>query len=125
MTRRELFLKILIVPVAGSLAIKLPVKPKVIPVPRPESFEAFAFPMIKRVCPDLIMRDLVTTQPMSGPSGLAFHMNFVTSKPWWHKLWPFKRERRVFRESFNLSCVDQGLEPKMDGGWETPWLEPI
>lgn len=36
-------------------------------------------PMMRRVFPELLASDLVSVQPMSGPTGLVFAMNYFKS----------------------------------------------
>lgn len=40
------------------------------------SFEKYVFPMIRAVFPNLIATELVSTQPMQGPTSLIFYMDF-------------------------------------------------
>lgn len=45
--------------------------------PHIATFEKYSFPMIRAVFPNLIITDLVTTQPMTSPSSLVFFMQFL------------------------------------------------
>jgi hypothetical protein len=46
--------------------------------PKPKfNFEKITFPAIGRCFPVLCAKDLVSVQPMSGPSGKVFYMDFV------------------------------------------------
>lgn len=41
------------------------------------SFEKFVFPIIRAVFPNLIAKDIVSVQPMTGPTSLVFYMDAV------------------------------------------------
>jgi hypothetical protein len=41
------------------------------------NFDRFAFPLIRAVFPNLIAQDLVSVQPMDGPTGLIFYFDLV------------------------------------------------
>jgi hypothetical protein len=50
--------------------------------------------MVRRTFPELLCYEIVGVQPMSGPVGLAFAMNYVYTEkklPWWKKI--FKRTK--------------------------------
>jgi hypothetical protein len=52
-------------------------------------------PMIQRISPEFLTKEIVGVQPMSGPVGLAFAMNYVYTEkklPWWKKI--FKRTKQ-------------------------------
>jgi len=62
-------------------------------IPPLRDFEKFAFPMISRTFPELLMSDLVAVQPMDGPVGQVFYLNIVTKptlrqslRNWWRKI---------------------------------------
>jgi hypothetical protein len=89
MNDRRVFLKqllgcgasIIVAPIAKVLPKQLVVRhsPKII------------LPIIRRTFPELLTHEIVDVQPMSGPVGLAFHMNYVYtpkkwSIEWWKKL---------------------------------------
>ncbi len=40
------------------------------------NFDSFAFPVIKQVMPSLCMADIVAVQPMMGPVGKLFYMDY-------------------------------------------------
>lgn len=40
------------------------------------NFDSFAFPVIKKVMPSLCIADIVAVQPMMGPIGKVFYMDF-------------------------------------------------
>jgi hypothetical protein len=40
-------------------------------------FEKYAFPLVRAIFPELIAHDLVSTQPMSGPTSLVFYMRMI------------------------------------------------
>ena len=66
--RRSFFKSLIGLIVAPKVAEALPVaKPKA-----PVSFNKVMIPMIRRVYPELLAKDIVGVQPMSGPVGLAF-----------------------------------------------------
>lgn len=44
------------------------------------NFDKFAFPILTIVSENLVAQDLVSVQPLDGPSGLIFYMNFVTGQ---------------------------------------------
>jgi hypothetical protein len=44
------------------------------------NFDKFAFPLLSIVSENLIAQDIVSVQPLEGPSGLVFYMNFVTGQ---------------------------------------------
>lgn len=72
--RRTFFKKIF--GAAIAIAIPIPViRKKVEP-----TFNKMMFPMIRRTFPELIASELVSVQPMSGPTGMVFHMNYVYDK---------------------------------------------
>jgi hypothetical protein len=91
MNRRKLF-KTIFGTITGSIlapVVKaLPIKPK-------QRLPASMIPMIKSTFPELLMKDLVDIQPMSGPVGLAFHMNYVYTPKKWSLEW--------WKEKFNLN----------------------
>lgn len=43
-------------------------------------FSNFHMPVVKRVFPSLIAQEIVSTQPMSLPSGLLFHLDYTYGK---------------------------------------------
>ncbi len=60
------------------------------------NFDKFAYPIISMVSENLVSQDLVAVQPLSGPSGLVFYMDFVTGQakgdnPKGSKLWDARR----------------------------------
>jgi hypothetical protein len=44
------------------------------------NYDKFAFPMLSIVAENLIAQELVSVQPLEGPSGLIFYMNFTTGQ---------------------------------------------
>jgi hypothetical protein len=44
------------------------------------TFPNIAIPIVNRVFPTLVAADIVAVQPMSGPSGMVFDMDFVYDK---------------------------------------------
>lgn len=44
------------------------------------NFDKFAFPILTIVSENLVAQDLVSMQPLDGPSGLVFYMNFTTGQ---------------------------------------------
>lgn len=44
------------------------------------SFEKYAFPMIRVVLPSLVAHNLVSVQPMAGPTSLVFYMRFIYNR---------------------------------------------
>lgn len=44
------------------------------------NFDKWAFPIISIVSENLVAQDLVSVQPLEGPSGLVFYMNFTTGQ---------------------------------------------
>ena len=44
------------------------------------NFDKFAFPILTIVSENLVAQDLVSVQPLDGPSGLIFYMNFTTGQ---------------------------------------------
>lgn len=74
--RRSFFKSLISLIVAPKVAEALPVaKPKA-----PVSFNKVLIPMIRRTFPEIIAKDIVGVQPMSGPIGLAFHMKYINDK---------------------------------------------
>ena len=74
--RRSFFKSLIGLIVAPKVAEALPVvKPK-----PPVSFNKVLIPIIRRTFPELIAKDIVEVQPMSGPIGLAFHMKYINDK---------------------------------------------
>jgi hypothetical protein len=76
MNRRDLFkgaLGSLIATVAAPVVLKLP-------KPIQNKLPNFVFPRINRVFPEFIAKELVSVQPMSGPTGQVFHINLVQTK---------------------------------------------
>jgi hypothetical protein len=56
------------------------------------TFDKWAFPVLSIVSENLVAADLFTTQPLDGPQGLVFYMNFITgmakgSTPAGAKVW--------------------------------------
>lgn len=43
-------------------------------------FDKVAFPMIKQVFPDFCIKDLISVQPMMGPVGKVFYMDYKYKK---------------------------------------------
>lgn len=41
------------------------------------SFEKFIFPIVRAVFPNLIAKDIVSVQPMAGPTSLVFYLDAV------------------------------------------------
>jgi len=72
--RRRGFLTTLLGAVLAPAVVRLS-------TPKPKLLE-FPIALIRRIHPDLLASELVKVQPMDGPTGLIFHMNFVsTSSP--------------------------------------------
>jgi hypothetical protein len=44
------------------------------------NFDKFAFPILSCVSENLVAQDLVSVQPLEGPNGLVFYMNFTTGQ---------------------------------------------
>lgn len=44
------------------------------------NYDKWAFPILSIVSENLIAQDLVSVQPLDGPSGIVFYMNFVTGQ---------------------------------------------
>jgi len=44
------------------------------------NFDKFAFPIISMIAENLVAQELVAVQPLAGPSGLVFYMDFVTGQ---------------------------------------------
>lgn len=44
------------------------------------NFDKFAFPLVTIVSENLVAQDLVSVQPLDGPSGLIFYMNYTTGQ---------------------------------------------
>ncbi len=74
--RRSFFKSLIGLIVAPKVAEALPVaKPKA-----PVSFNNVMIPMIRQVYPELLAKDIVGVQPMSGPVGLAFAHSYHYDK---------------------------------------------
>lgn len=43
------------------------------------SFDLFTMPIVRRVFPEILAKELVSVQPMSGPTGKLFYLDFVTT----------------------------------------------
>ena len=73
MTRRRfiylMFIMVLMIPFGIAKMIMRVIAPRF-------DFDKFAFPVIRQVFPDLCLKDLVSVQPMSLPSGTVFYMDF-------------------------------------------------
>jgi hypothetical protein len=79
---------------AGASVVVAPVV-KLLPKKVAGDFSKIIIPMIRRVYPELLTEEIVGVQPMSGPVGLAFAMNYVYTEkklPWWKKI--FKRTKQ-------------------------------
>ena len=80
---------------AGASVVVAPVV-KLLPKKVAGDFSKIMIPMIRRTFPELLTKEIVGIQPMSGPVGLAFAMNIVSTQnklPWWKKL--FKRTDKL------------------------------
>jgi hypothetical protein len=44
-------------------------------------FQQMAFPLIRRVYPTLLANDIVSVQPMMGPTGLLFYTDYLFPRP--------------------------------------------
>ena len=74
------------------------VAPVVKPLPKKVvgDFSKIMIPMIQRISPELLIKEIVDVQPMSGPVGLAFAMRYTYEAkklPWWKKI--FKRTDKL------------------------------
>jgi len=79
---------------AGASVVVAPVV-KLLPKKVAGDFSKIMIPMVRRVYPKLLINELVDVQPMSGPIGLAFVMNYIYTEkklPWWKKI--FKRTKQ-------------------------------
>lgn len=87
MNRRG-FLKRLGMAAAGAtLAVHMELG-NIIPIPKVELFlnpvadyQAFAFPLIRRIFPALIAKELVSVQPMNGPTPTVYYLAHEAFKP--------------------------------------------
>jgi hypothetical protein len=73
---------------AGASVVVAPVV-KLLPKKVVGDFSKIMIPMVRRVYPELIIKEIVDVQPMSGPVGLAFALNYVYTEkklPWWKKI---------------------------------------
>lgn len=65
------------------------------PLEEENSFNKFSFPTILRsTLPDLLISDLVSVQPLSGPTGMVFHMDLIGE------------EKEVHREDLPMEDFD-------------------
>jgi len=79
---------------AGVSVVVAPVVKLLPKKPVVGDFSKIMIPMIQRISPELLTKEIVDVQPMSGPVGLAFAMNIVSTQnklPWWKKI--FKRAK--------------------------------
>jgi hypothetical protein len=79
---------------AGASVVFAPVV-KLLPKKATGDFSKIMIPMIQRISPEFLTKEIVGVQPMSGPVGLAFAMNYVYTEkklPWWKKI--FKRTKQ-------------------------------
>jgi hypothetical protein len=79
---------------AGASIVVAPVV-KLLPKKVVGDFSKIMIPMVRRTFPELLCYEIVDVQPMSGPVGLAFAMNYVYTEkklPWWKKI--FKRTKK-------------------------------
>jgi hypothetical protein len=79
---------------AGASVVVAPVV-KLLPKKVAGDFSKIMIPMIRRVYPELLIKEIVGVQPMSGPVGLAFAMRYTYEAkklPWWKKI--FKRTKQ-------------------------------
>jgi hypothetical protein len=86
MNDRRTFLKQILG--AGASVVVAPVV-KLLPKKVAGDFSKIMIPMVRRTFPELLATEIVGVQPMSGPVGLAFAMNYVYEDkkiPWWKKL---------------------------------------
>lgn len=91
MTDRRAFLKQILG--AGASVVVAPVV-KLLPKKVTGDLPKIMIPMIRRVYPELLAKEIVGIQPMTGPVGLAFALNYVYTEkklPWWKKI--FKRAK--------------------------------
>ena len=51
--------------------------PKGVPPPNPPNFNSIAFPLIRKVVPNLIAQELVSVQPMPHPTGFPIMWKFT------------------------------------------------
>jgi len=75
------------------------------------NFDKFAYPIISMVAENLVAQELVSVQPLSGPSGLVFYMDFVTGQskgnlPKGSKVWD-ARTGHPTRDGHTNDKVDQ------------------
>jgi len=80
---------------AGASIVVAPVV-KLLPKKVAGDFSKIMIPMIRRVYPELLIKEIVDVQPMSGPVGLAFAMRYTYEAkklPWWKKI--FKRSNKT------------------------------
>jgi hypothetical protein len=73
---------------AGASVVVAPVV-KLLPKKVAGDFSKIMIPMVRRVYPELLIKEIVDVQPMSGPVGLAFAMNYTYTEkklPWWKKI---------------------------------------
>ncbi len=67
------------------------------------AFTTFAFPLVRRVYPMLIANELVSVQPMTGPTALIFYLDFKydthhgggSTISAGSRLWPWRRNKIV------------------------------
>lgn len=73
---------------AGVAIVAAPLA-KVLPKKVAGDFSKIMIPMIQRITPELLIKEIVDVQPMSGPVGLAFAMRYTYEAkklPWWKKI---------------------------------------
>lgn len=61
----------------------------------PDKWNSCLIPMIRRTFPELLTKEIIGVQPMSGPVGLAFHINYVYEQSRYQKFknWLFKKTK--------------------------------
>ncbi len=91
------------------------------------NWDKFAFPMISLVSENLIAQDLVSVQPLDGPSGIIFFTNYVTgqakgNRPKGAKIWDsltghadqyLDSSDRIPEESVGVSAADGSLSTSL------------
>jgi len=73
---------------AGASIVVAPVV-KLLPKKVAGDFSKIMIPMIRRTFPELLTKEIVGVQPMSGPVGLAFAINYTYTEEklsWWKKI---------------------------------------
>ncbi len=93
--QRRVFLTALLTPLLPLEKLVPVIVPKTPTIP-PLPDMTWMMPVIRRVFPELLTSEIIGVQPMDGPSGQVFFMNYVVVKPkptFMQSLWTWVRQQ--------------------------------